>query len=196
MKTLSRRATLSAPLVLMTPAFQAADQSYGGFAIDLNLAPQTTRDATLRSLRAQIDLVNSLKIKPDVMAWFRTVPLIIDPSIREPGEFRNGRLALKDIATPADNPLLLHELLHGWHFQMMPGRRRNPEVLAFYAQAKASGAFPAQSYMMSNVGEFFAMTASVVLWGKAARPPSTRERLRAVMPAYYDWLVGQFGLQL
>jgi hypothetical protein len=52
MKTLSRRATFAAPLVLMTSALQGADQAYGGFVIDLNLAPQATREATLRSLRA------------------------------------------------------------------------------------------------------------------------------------------------
>ncbi|MFN3838385.1 MAG: hypothetical protein ACK4MI_11805 [Brevundimonas sp.] len=196
MKKLSRRAALAAPLALMTPAFQAGQESYGGFAIDLSLAPEATRAATLASLRAQIDLVNSLKIRADILDWFRSVPLVVDPSIRGPGEFRNGRLALKDVETPADNPLLLHELLHGWHFQKMPDRRRNPEILAFYDQAKASGAFPARSYMLSNVVEFFAMTASVALWGRAARPPRTRERLRQVMPAYYDWLVEQFGLQV
>ena len=173
MKKLSRRAALAAPLALMTPAFQAGQESYGGFAIDLSLAPEATRAATLASLRAQIDLVNSLKIRADILDWFRSVPLVVDPSIRGPGEFRNGRLALKDVETPADNPLLLHELLHGWHFQKMPDRRRNPEILAFYDQAKASGAFPARSYMLSNVVEFFAMTASVALWGRAARPPRT-----------------------
>lgn len=196
METLSRRATFAAPLVLMISAFQAPGQTYGGFAIDLNRVPEPTREAILRSLRAQIDLVNSLKIKPEIMAWFRAAPLIIDPSIRGPGEFRNGRLALKDVVMPADDPVLLHELLHGWHFQRMPGRRCNPEILAFYDQARASGDFPAKSYMLSNVAEFFAMTASVALWGAAARPPHTRERLRAVMPVYYDWLAEQFGLQL
>jgi hypothetical protein len=196
MKTLSRRAALAAPLVLTTPAFPSAHETYGGFGIDFSLAPEATRAAALASLRAQIDLVNSLKIRPDILDWFRSMPLVVDPSITGPGEFRSGRLALKDVETPADNPLLLHELLHGWHFQKMPGRRRNTEILAFYDQARASGAFPARSYMLSNVVEFFAMTASVALWGRVARPPRTRERLREVMPVYYDWLVEQSGLQV
>ena len=50
--------------------------------------------------------------------------------------------------------------------------------------------------MMTDVAEFFTMTASVVLWGKAARLPFSRDRVRADMLDYYDWLVSTFGLKL
>lgn len=200
MRTLSRRSALAGSLALAASAFRAqgaapTQDSYGGFTIDAGLAPEATREAALASLRTQIDGVNGLKVRQDLLDWFRTVPLVIDPAIHGPGEFRNGRLALKDVVMPAENPVLLHELLHVWHLQKAPGRGRNPEILAFYAQARASGAFPAQSYMLSNPVEFFAMTASVALWGRAARPPGTRAHLAEVMPDYYDWLVATFGLR-
>ncbi|KAK0340075.1 hypothetical protein LTR94_031966, partial [Friedmanniomyces endolithicus] len=180
MMMINRRTVCAAPIALALEAqasTRAGTDNYGGFSIDMSRSASSTREQSLASLRSQIDLVNSLRIKPEISAWFRQTRLVIDPSIRGPGEFRNGRLALKGGQTPPDDPLLLHELLHGWHFQKTPGRRRNPEILAFYAQARASGAFPAQSYMLSNVVEFYVMTASTVLWGRAARPPRTRDRV-------------------
>ena len=47
--------------------------------------------------------------------------------------------------------------------------------------------------MYENPGEFFAMCASVVLWGRAARPPSTRAQVREKLPEVYDWIVREFG---
>lgn len=196
MTTFTRRAVLAVPIVLTGAGSGSRRETYGGFALDLSRVPTSPSDALLESLHAQIDLVNSLKIKSEIADWFRSVPLIIDEALREPGEFRNGRLALKDTISPASSPVLLHELLHGWHFQRLPGRLRNPDVLSYFKEAKSSAAFPPRSYMLSNVAEFFAMTASVALWGQAARSPSTRSRLRAVMPDYYDWLVDLFGLRI
>jgi hypothetical protein len=49
--------------------------------------------------------------------------------------------------------------------------------------------------MLRNPAEFFAMTGSVALWGRAARAPFTRERLRASLPDCHDWLAGEFGLR-
>ena len=48
---------------------------------------------------------------------------------------------------------------------------------------------------MSNLGEFFAVTASLYLWGKVARPPHDRETLRAKQPYYYAWLGELFGVK-
>lgn len=164
------------------------------FTVDLTAVAPDDRPELATYIPQQIDLVEGLAIRQDIKAWFRSVRIKVDPTLDMPGRFAMGRLTLDDETSPPDNPVLLHELLHGWHFQQMPGRRANPVILAFYRQALEEGAFPARSYMMSNVVEFFAMTASVALWGRAARPPRTRARLRQVMPAYYDWLIDHFGL--
>ncbi|WP_204349731.1 hypothetical protein, partial [Klebsiella pneumoniae] len=66
---------------------------------------------------------------------------------------------------PAENPVLLHELIHRWQLLRMPGGQQNSDVQRFYREAKASGLWPAGAYMLTNPFEFFAMTASVVLHG-------------------------------
>ena len=44
------------------------------------------------------------------------------------------------------------------------------------------------------VQEFFAVTASLYLWGNVDRPPNTREKLKAAQPVYYAWLGQLFGV--
>jgi hypothetical protein len=66
---------------------------------------------------------------------------------------------------------------------------RSAKVIGYYNQAKRSGAFPSQAYMLKSPVEFYAMCASVVLWGRAARRPSTRETVRQALPEMYAWIV-------
>jgi len=94
--------------------------------------------------------------------------------------------------SPAQNPVLLHELLHAYHQQRLPDGLKNPRIIAFFEAASLSGRFPPQAYMLTNATEFFAMCASVVLWGHAARLPFTRAHVRETLPIFYDWIVAQF----
>ena len=95
---------------------------------------------------------------------------------------------------PYANPILLHELLHAYHRLRLPGGFQNQDILTFYQRARDTpGLFPAHSYMLSNVNEYFAMTASVFLHGSAARDPSTRANLKTKQPVYYQWLEKVFG---
>ncbi|GAA0629627.1 hypothetical protein GCM10009422_28890 [Brevundimonas kwangchunensis] len=160
--------------------------------VDLSALEAARRPEIAAWVRQQIDQVHDLPISDDIKAWFATVTITIDPTLNMPGRFSGGRLTLDDRVSPPDNPVLLHELLHAYMDLRLP---RTDEVRRFYEQARDSGDWPAQSYMLSNVAEFFAMTGSVALWGQAARPPSTRERLREAMPEYYDWLTTHFGLR-
>ena len=107
---------------------------------------------------------------------------------------RNGVFFARHVQ-PGDNPVLLHELIHRWQWAKMDGPR-DPEVVRFYDAAKASGDWPARSYMLSNALEFFGMCASVVLHGRAARPPFTRAAVKAKMPELYAFIVQEFGARL
>jgi hypothetical protein len=49
--------------------------------------------------------------------------------------------------------------------------------------------------MLTNECEFFAVTASLYLWGNVDREPYNRERLRVRQPCYYEWLGREFGIQ-
>ncbi|MFJ6025274.1 hypothetical protein ACIQC9_11850 [Brevundimonas sp. NPDC092305] len=181
-------------LACATPVMAADDQrfDYRGHSVDLSAVPGGERAGLAAYIRQQIDLVEGLAIREDIKVWFRTIGIGIDPTLNMPGRFREGQLTLDDSVSPPDNPVLLHELLHAYMAERLP---RTGELRRFYAAAMASGDWPAQAYMLSNINEFFAMTASVALWGQAARAPGTRERLRAAMPEYYGWLVREFGLQ-
>lgn len=62
--------------------------------------------------------------------------------------------------------------MHVYHFRRLPGGRNNPDILTFYGRAKDGGFYPAGAYLLTNQGEFFAMTASVYLHGKLRANPS------------------------
>lgn len=165
---------------------------YRGFTVDLTASTLLSRGSLADYIREQIDLVENLAIRSDIKAWFRSVRVTVDPELTMPGRFADGRLTLDDTTSARDNPVLLHELLHGY---MADRLRPTGELRRFYEEARASGVWPSGSYMLSNINEFFAMTASVALWGRAARPPFTREQLKAFMPGYFDWLRTEFGLE-
>jgi hypothetical protein len=68
--------------------------------------------------------------------------------------------------------LVLHELAHAYHDQVVPGGYQNPDILAAYRQAKAAGTYdavkrwtgekfidkPTKAYAMTNQMEYFAET--------------------------------------
>ena len=87
------------------------------------------------------------------------------------------------------------ELLHAWQARMMPGGLRNPDVLRFYNEAKSGQKYNANAFFLKDPRELFAVTASLYLVGKVGEPPFTRQRLKAVQPAYYAWLGDLLGVQ-
>jgi hypothetical protein len=94
----------------------------------------------------------------------------------------------------AEDPVMLHELLHAYHHKLMGSGFDNLGIKAMYAQAVSKNAFPKDDYVMSNAHEFFAVTASVFLAGKGAiSEPKTRAALKEKMPKYYKFLVELFG---
>jgi hypothetical protein len=94
----------------------------------------------------------------------------------------------------ADDPVILHELLHAYHAKLMGGGLENLGVKAMYAQAVSKNIFPKEEYAMTNPQEFFAVTASVFLAGKGSlHEPKTRAQLKEKLPKYYKFLVELFG---
>ena len=193
----TRRAVLAAAVFGLTAgSARAADFAYRGWRIDTAAMNGPLPDDVQASLRAQLDIVDAVRIKPEIEVFFHGVPIALVPVSRGgSGDYGFGshRVRLDAKVDPPQNPVLLHELLHAYHDQRLG--RRNPKLLAFYEATEASGAFPADAYMLKNPAEFFAMCASVVLWGRAARPPFTRETVQAKAPALYAWIVQEFGLQ-
>lgn len=186
----TRRAlVLGAAALATTPGAAFARD---GFVIDWQGADPDP--AVAEFLEKQIRLVEALPVSADAMAFFRAERIHVD---REEGtRTRAGRgVFFARRVQPDDNPVLLHELVHRWQLARMRGPR-DPRVVRLWEAAKASGDWPAQSYMLGNPFEFFAMCASVVLHGRAARPPFTRAAVRAKMPEVYALVVKEFGADL
>jgi hypothetical protein len=95
----------------------------------------------------------------------------------------------------AQDPVMLHEFLHAYHAQLLPGGYRNEGIQIYYNTAKTKQLYPADSSVLKNEREFFAITASIFLSGKdGAHDPFTRENLKEKQPEFYKYLVGLFGL--
>jgi hypothetical protein len=107
----------------------------------------------------------------------------------------SGVIMVRPLLTAEEqNPVMLHELLHAFHAQILPQGFQNEGVLFHYNLAKTSKLYPEDKYLMKNEREFFAVTASIFLYGKdTTHDPFTRANLKEKQPAYYKYLVGLFG---
>jgi hypothetical protein len=94
----------------------------------------------------------------------------------------------------AEDPVILHELLHAYHAKLMPQGFDNLGIKAYYADAISKQVFPREEYVTKNHHEFFAVTASIFLAGKeSVHEPKTRAQLKQKLPKYYKYLVELFG---
>jgi hypothetical protein len=96
-------------------------------------------------------------------------------------------------ASSLQKPIVLHELLHAFHNKMMPKGFNNTALLHHYNFAKGGNLYPDDAYLMTNEREFFAVTASVFLYGKDDKEPFTRAKLKEKQPDYFNYLVWLFG---
>lgn len=164
---------------------------YRGYSIDMSaIAPGLQAVALRRAAQRQVDIVAQAPLRPRIARWLTRVPIkIMAGQHASPGQYTGQpmlvRLWLRP--TPDDRPLLLHELMHAVHNNLLPGRLNNPEILRFYRVAQQRGYWPGQ-YVMSNKKEYFAVTASLLLHGTIDRPPRNRATLERMQPLYAQWL--------
>jgi hypothetical protein len=163
---------------------------YRGFTVD---AAAIERDAGAReAVEHQLDIVADCGAKADIQTFFRAQHMVVRPGARDRFS-RDGGIEI-DTRLPPQQPIVLHELLHAYHAFVLPQGARNPDILAFYNEARRGGLYPAGSYVLRNPMEFFAVTGSLYLSGHVDRPPGNRETLRAAQPRYYAWLADLFGV--
>jgi hypothetical protein len=175
-----------------------AKPAYRGFTIDWSAARDVANlEAIEASLKHQIDIVADCGATQQIMAFFRSQEIVVKPGQADRGHFYASRrgVTVDAVVDAPEKPVVLHELLHAYHWRVLPGAFRNPDVLRFYGDAKEGVLYPPDAYVLKNVQEFFAVTASLYLWGNVDRPPHTRETLREKQPVYYKWLGQLFGVQ-
>lgn len=171
--------------------------AHEGFRIDQSKG--TLSAEALASLNAQLDVVEAAGLPPQVLAAMKQTPIVVDPGLRgNVGSFavRNGigAVHVQPIAFAANRPILLHELLHAYHFDVLGMAR--PEIHQEYQRVKGSDLFPARfqsSHFLENHKEFFAVTATLYLFGDIQQPPFSCAALSKLDAGYLAFLNAQFG---
>ncbi len=187
---------LLAPLAL-------AQADFHGFHVDQRLLDDQQKanyaGAPSASLLSQLNIVESVGLLPEQLAFFKKVPILVDPALRgNPGFFsvRNGEgvVGVQPAAFPDNKPILLHELMHAYHFSVLS--LNNAAILDGYAAAKRAGVYPAayqNAHFLQNAKEYFAITSTIYLFGKIQQPPFNCEVLARNDPAYLAFLEKTFG---
>ena len=172
--------------------------SYRGFTINISAIGNTPDSApVVSSVKHQLDIVADCGATSEIMAFFRAQPITVAPNALDTGGLydRAHGIRIDAVAQPAGEPIILHEMLHAFHALVLPQGFQNPGVLNYYLHAKDASLYPADAFLLKNQAEYFAVTASLYLYGHVDRPPFTRENLRAKQPYYYIWLGKLFGVQ-
>lgn len=205
MRGLTRRSLLlAAGAGLVARPARASEFTYKDWHFDTDEVDGPLPDEIVRSLQAQIDIVESLTIKPEIMAVFRGVEVKVQSNLRSiSGGFlhRNQsrrsahihKIVLSGVrVVPSENPFFLQLLLFDYLDERVPDGWRNADLWRFFNEARQSGTFANKADMLNTQGDFFAICTSVILWGRAAREPFTRARVREKLPGFYDWIVKAF----
>jgi hypothetical protein len=191
------------PVFVAPPLFNLAPHrpppslvfTYQGFQVDASHgAKGVGPDRTVRQIKAQIDLVQKLGLKPEVLAAMRTVPIQADPmKLGESARYVRGQGVLIKVAKLAPKkPVLLSGLLEAYHDQKLAAGPGQADIARFRNEAMARHVWPKTAQMLQSDSDYFALTGSAYLYGAITREPYTRANLRQTQPAYYQWLAGFF----
>jgi hypothetical protein len=172
--------------------------TYRGFSADVSaIAGASERAAILASLQHQLDIAADSGAKPAIIAFFQSQKITLKPGAGDAGKFNSNQpgVTVNAAVQPPQKPIVLHELLHAFHFRVLPGGFDNPDIVRFYEAAVMGRLYKSGAYVTKDVQEYFAVTASLYLWGHVDRPPFTRDNLKARQPDYYAWLGQLFGVE-
>lgn len=194
-----RLRALLATLLLTVSPLALADIDYHGFHIDDHLLGVADRDAFTRSIIGQLDIVERANLPPAMLAFFRQTRIEVDPSIKgNPGVFRvdqgAGAVFVRPEPFPDNKPILLHEMLHAFHFGVLT--MRSQPILDGFAAASAAGVYPPafhRAHFLENAKEYFAVTGTIYLVGEIQQPPFNCAGLAKSDARYIAFLAATFG---
>ena len=180
-----------------------ADMDYQGFHVDEQLLGSEQQSAFASadapSVSRQFDIVDGVGLPPDVLSFLKSVKIVVDPALRgNPGVFSvesgQGMVRIQPIVFEADKPILLHELLHAYHYAVLS--LKNPAIRSAYALAKDGNVYPAayqRAHFLENEKEFFAVTGTIYLYKNIHQPPFNCTLISSSDPAYLAFLEHTFG---
>ena len=188
-------ALFAAIAVWISPAL--ADTTRGGFQLDQG--KYTLSADAMASLEEQLRIVESVGLPPAILASMKKTAIVIDPELTgNPGIFAvrsgTGAVYIRPIVFSADKPILLHELLHAYHFTALGLDR--PEIRQEFQRIQGANPFPARfrsAHFLENPKEFFAVTATLYLFGDIQQPPFRCTALAKLDSDYRAFLGALFG---
>lgn len=170
-----------------------------GYQVDMKRTPESQVAETVSNLRHQINMVVSAGLPEQVQSFFHTVRIVVDPSL----EGMNGQYIQTESGWavrarpgrwPPDRAILLHELLHAFHQQVLG--QPTPPVGRALQEALRVGTYPPEyrgAYFLSNGREYFAVVAEIYLAGPSFRPPYNCGNVQKAQPDFISYLVTLFG---
>lgn len=166
---------------------------YHGWKVDAaSTARAQPADKTVRATEAQLDLVEHVGLKPDILAMMRATPILVVGESRESVSYSRAAVVLNAKRMEPKKPLALLGLLQAYQDRGLPGGLANPDIDRYRREAIAAHVWPKAALMLQSDAEFFAMTAGTYLVGATTREPYTRAHLLKTQPAYYQWLARLF----
>jgi hypothetical protein len=183
----------------LNPASVTIDGPYHGFNVDDHLIDNQQRAAFVPYLYEQLGSVESVGLPTEVSAFFKKVPIVIDPALRGmPGRYDkfNGQWVVEVRPIPMSNqtPIVLHELLHAYHDQVLT--MQNPDIINAYKRAKLLSAYPPEfqtAHFQENSKEFFAVIGSIYLFHNIKQPPYDCSIPARTDPVFLAFLAKIFG---
>jgi len=193
---------VGACLLAAAPSRARSDE-LRGFVIDMSrLTPQQKAILTPSYLE-QIKIIEAANLPKEMLAFFKTVPTIIDPDFAKSGTHAlyrrtkdNPRGQVESDLTPIEpaRPVLLHEMLHAydanfWDF-------KNLVVTGAYDRAISERLYSPKtekSHFLANAREFFAIAGTIYLVGSIKQEPYDCKVIAAQQPRFVEFLERTFG---
>ena len=185
-----------------TQSQSSAQSVFHGFAVDISRLNLQQQAFITPVLSDQLDIILNADLPPNMLAFMKTVPVVVDPGlpgVGNPALFSNAHARPQGVVKvslspiPAEKPVLLHEMLHAydWSYWLF----NNKDIESAYVQAKNSSLYSQwqNSHFMQNAKEFFAITGTVYLVGRIKQPPFDCRDLSVLQPEYVKFLAVLFG---
>ena len=169
--------------------------------VDFHLTNREQRDAVFASLDKQILVATSVEVPADVLRFIRSVKIVVDPqmlSMMTNGEYRDRDtppyVRIKPIELPEERAIVLHELMHAYHHQIL--HYVSGDIDGAFARARLPGVYPAEfkdAAFLHDSREYFANMATTFLLGKSERPPFSCSIITQAQPKFVAFLTSMFG---
>lgn len=205
MKKTMKTLRLPALFTLLFMALPASAQSvdFRGFQMDMTRLTAQQKQKLTPSYLEQIRIIEAANLPTEMLDFFKSVPIIIDPSFvrtttsavyRRTKDDPKGAVVVDLNPIDPARPVLLHEMLHAydanfWNF-------KNHVVLGAYNRAVSERLYSEKvekSHFLENTREFFAIAGTIYLVGAIKQEPYDCKVIAAKQPVFVQFLERTFG---